>query len=147
YFPVKRGGADAREALDEAQVLARAPEFALGGEIGSLDDQGVSFPPPARIAVPLPDARIEMRWSVNRNDAGVVDHLAQNHDMSRRLKDLIVAVVTRKHPWYTCEPALGHTPLVARPVFGSVGRVVLAIFGSRRLPLDGVGSHRRNSAV
>ena len=54
-----------------------------------------SRPPSGRRELPvrLRTLRRQMRTSVERDDARLVDHLDQNHHVSRRLHDLIVVVV------------------------------------------------------
>src|SRR5229473_1050221 len=48
---------------------------------------------------PLTDVLWQMRTSVQRDDADVVDHLDENHHVSRRLHDLIVVVVGPGKHW------------------------------------------------
>src|ERR1700730_6283816 len=70
---------NAREALDQAQLIVGAPEGCSSHasanvtrqvrEVGSLDTQGVAFPVAPRISHPLPDAWREVRPPVGGNDA------------------------------------------------------------------------------
>src|SRR5579883_1963926 len=86
-----------RNPLDAASGGAgRDPAFAI--VIGRVHDQRVAFPMTARISFPLPDGGGDVRPAVQRNDAGVVDHLGENDDVSRHLHNLISIVVAgRKH--------------------------------------------------
>src|SRR3989475_3235066 len=92
---INRVRIDAREALDERHVgrskggvVSLSQWFAVrephevGGEllylvveISGLDDQRLAFPAAARVPQPLFETGSEMRASVERNDAGVVNHL------------------------------------------------------------------------
>src|SRR5438552_467513 len=48
---------DAREALDDVQVLARAAELRLVREVGRVDDERIALPMPDRVAHPFADGR------------------------------------------------------------------------------------------
>ena len=76
-------------------MFIRSSELALGRKVAGLDHQGVAFPPASRITVPLADRRRQMGTGVDRDDAGIVCHLAEDHDMVGRLEDVLVAVVAR----------------------------------------------------
>ena len=61
---------EAREALDQLQIVRHAHEGGLGREAFRVDDERVAFPVAARVANPLPD-RIRQVWAaVDRDDAG-----------------------------------------------------------------------------
>src|SRR5213593_1118290 len=90
-------GVHAREAFDDAHVLARPPEWILAVQIRRLDDEGIALPMTAGIAHPLAHVLRQRRPAVERNDAGVVDHLDENHHVSRALDDLVIGVVARGH--------------------------------------------------
>src|SRR5713101_5135575 len=67
---VDRVGVDAREALDEVQMFARASEFDLLRKVDRVDDERGAFPVSARIA--HPPRHGAMRAAVHRHDARVV---------------------------------------------------------------------------
>ena len=83
----------AREALGQPHVLAGALERVLAVEIRRLDDQRLALPVAAVASRPLTDVWRQVRTSVERDDADVVDHLDENHHVAGRLHDLIVVVV------------------------------------------------------
>ena len=76
---------DAREAFDQMQVRGGSSETRLLGEIGRVDDKRLAFPMATRVPGPLVDPVVEMRTPVQRHDAGVVDHLAENDGVARIL--------------------------------------------------------------
>jgi hypothetical protein len=88
----QRVGVDASEALDDVQVLARTAEARLVGEVRRVDHERVAFPASDRVAHPLAHGCRQMR-GVHADDAGVVDHLGENHHVRRRLHDLVEVVV------------------------------------------------------
>src|SRR2546426_12111788 len=75
------------------KVPAGSSESSLVGEIGGFDDQSVAFPMASGIAHQQTDILRYMRPSIQRNDARIVDHLDEDHDVTGRLHDLIVVVV------------------------------------------------------
>ncbi len=83
----------AREPLGETHVLARSLECRLVREIRRLDDERFSFPPAAE----LPSSCRTFCGSCGRPSSGMmrgaVEHLDEDHHVSRRLHDLIVVVV------------------------------------------------------
>ena len=101
---------DAREALDDVQLLAlRNRSNTLGGHVGrdaalvvvagDVHDEGVAFPTTPGIAVPQAEARPEMRTPVERNDARFVDHLVDDRHVAGTLQDLVPrAVAGREDP-------------------------------------------------
>ena len=96
-----RVGCRAREALDDAQVLvaqAVQPADAEAAllvelEVARLDDERVALEPAARVADPLRDGRRSVRPAVERDDARLVVHLDEDHDVIGRLEDAVVVVV------------------------------------------------------
>ena len=80
------------QQLGDVQRFSAAPEMLLGVKIGGIDDQCLAFPLADGIAKPLPDAGWGM-GSVRADDAGVVDHFAQEQEIVRGLNELVVAVV------------------------------------------------------
>ena len=95
----------------------------LSGEVRRLDNQRIALPPATRIAEPLPDLWLGMRTSVQRDYAGIVDHLDKDDNVARALQDLIVVVVEAGHhrSWQPSENAT----IVRAPVFGPVSRAGL----------------------
>src|SRR5262249_12622119 len=83
----------ARETLGQMHVLTRALEGELVGEIPRLDHQSLALPMAAVAARPLTDGWRKMRASVERNHAGVMEHLGENHHVSGSLRDLVIVVV------------------------------------------------------
>src|SRR2546427_6476233 len=83
----------AREALGQTHLLARALERELVREIRRFDNERLALPMTAGTSCPLPDVWRQMRTSVERNDASIVQHLGKNHHVSGSLHDLVVVVV------------------------------------------------------
>jgi hypothetical protein len=75
----KRVSVGAREALDQVRVLARVGQAGFALEIRRVDNQRVSLPVAARVSLPLTNA--PMGTPMQGNDASVVDHLVENHDI------------------------------------------------------------------
>src|SRR5688572_7129586 len=98
-FVLDRARIGAREALDQAHAFRRPPETDLVGEVRRIDDERRAFPAAARITEPLPDLWSDMRTAVERDDARVVNHLVENHDISRRLENLVIVVVRTGNHW------------------------------------------------
>src|SRR5437773_7229789 len=91
---------DTRETFDQTQVLAGSSEVRFIREIGCFDDQRVAvFPMATRVSQPLADVLRKMRATVQWDDSGVVNHLHQDHNRSRSLHNLVVAVVVRRKHW------------------------------------------------
>src|SRR5207253_4219494 len=130
---------DAREALGEPQVLVRPREIALRREVRRVDDERVAFPVSARVAVPAADAGVEVRAAVERNDARVVRHLAEDGDVAGRLDDLEVTVVTGLQS----RNAEVHAALTGREHFRIFEGVSLAVLDLRRAALLRLRGHRR----
>ena len=137
-------GVRAGEPFHHVEMLAPRGHRAdavrdLAGEVAALDDQRVPVPVAARVAHPLLDRRIRMRAAVQRDDARVVDHLDHDHDVLRRLEDLVVVVVEpRRHrPRHAARDAavVGvelEVGVEARAADGAVG----ALRGALQLLLD-----------
>ena len=140
---VERVGADAGEALDQVQVLARSSELALLREIRRLDDQRVAFPAASRVAVPELDVLVHVRTAVHRDDARIVRHLAEEHHALRRLDDLVVVVVAGAH--------LRHAEVDAAfaeaAIFRIVLRLELSLFGGGHQPFARSRDERGQLAV
>ena len=60
---------DSLEALNQAQVLARASELHLVVEVSRFDNEGVAFEAAARVALPLTNGVRHVRTAVERNHA------------------------------------------------------------------------------
>ena len=91
-FVADRLRRDAGEPLRQPKVPVGAEHAPLRREVRGLDHQGLAFPPAAGVAVPLPDPAGQRRPAVERDDAGVVDRLHDERDVSGRLEDLVVGV-------------------------------------------------------
>ncbi len=89
--------------------------------------------------MPLADVLCEMRTAVQRDDASVVDHLHQNHHVSRSLHDQIVIVVEIRKP----RQCARDTALRQAALLRSVGALHPAGVGARP-PLRRQG---RNSPI
>src|SRR6185436_18873618 len=89
------------EALDQGQVFVPAPSEAaqahrtgtFAAEVLCLDDERIAFPAAARVSSPLADVRRKRRPAVEGNDASVMDHLVQYHEVLRSLEDLHIGIV------------------------------------------------------
>ena len=110
-------GVDASEALDHALLGGRSEEHAAPVPVRGLDHQGVAFPVAARRSAPEPDAVVERRPAIERNDAGLVHHLALDRDVVLGLEDLMVVEVERVG---SDQPAGQQAAIVHRPVFVGV---------------------------
>ena len=86
----------ARETLRHLAVVGHIPAL-LRVNVLRFNHQRRAFVPPHAIAEPLLDrARIVLRVSLagdDRNDARIVNHLDEDHRMTRRLHDLVRVVV------------------------------------------------------
>src|SRR5439155_10246799 len=77
-------------ALDQMQVLARALKIGLRTEVRHIDDEGVAFPAPTRVAVPLADAGRQVGPSIHDDvalPALSLTHVVEDRDATRRLHD------------------------------------------------------------
>src|SRR5580704_13048822 len=103
------------------QMLGRAKEVALAGEIGGVDDQCEAVPPPARVSIPQANARRQMGTAIQRNDSSVVNHLSEQDDVAGSLLDLVVTVVAGPVP---AQPggAERDAPEIVRQAFRVSGR-------------------------
>src|SRR5262249_43400057 len=105
--------------------------------------QRVAFPMTDRIAIPLPDARGEMRATIRGNDADIVDFLGFNGHVSATLDDLQIAVVTggKQRRSHSCA---GDPTRLQRPIFYAVE--FMALFFGRYIgeSLSCLGGQLRN---
>src|SRR6266849_5935367 len=102
------------EALDQMKMLAGASEVCLVRKVDGIDDQRIARPVAARVAHPPPDG--SMRTPVHRDDARVMNHLVENHDVVGELDELDVVVVdARQHRRTRDRPQ--ETPLVQAEIF------------------------------
>src|SRR3989442_2327620 len=69
--------------------------------IGYVDHQRVSLPVAARVPHPQLDAVSNMRTPIKGDDARTMVELLQDHDVSRRLKNLKSPLI--KYAWYAAE--------------------------------------------
>ena len=74
------------------ETVARPHERAGGRVVGRIDDERVPLEVTARIAMHLSDAIIDMRASVERDDAGPT-HLHVEHHVIGTLEHLRVTVI------------------------------------------------------
>ena len=77
-LPVQGVRSHSGKALLQAKVLGRAHEVALLRVVRRLDDQRIALPTRAGVTHPLPDPIVQMRLSVDWDDADVVDQLLQD---------------------------------------------------------------------
>src|SRR5262249_22509794 len=72
------------------QVLARTPIIGFRAEVRHVNDERISFPVTARVAIPLPDAGRQMRAPVH-DDVALptlsLAHVIEHRDAARRLHD------------------------------------------------------------
>src|SRR5437899_6912189 len=108
----------AREPFNHVQVL-RPRERSPICKIGRIDDQRVALPAADRVAHPLADVLWQMRTPVEANDAGIVDLLGFDDDISGTLCDPEIAVVARGQQRRSHIIA-NHTTRAQRPVLGAV---------------------------
>src|SRR5262245_28283801 len=88
----------AREAFGQAHVLTGPLKRRLVGEIRRLDDQGLAFPAANRVPRQASNVGRQMWTSIERDNARLMDHLNENHHVTRPLDDLIVVVIgARQH--------------------------------------------------
>src|SRR2546428_2711019 len=134
----------AREALGQTHVLARALEREFVRQIRRFDHQRLALPMTAVAPRPLPDVWRQVRTSVERNDADVVEHLGENHHVSGRLHDLVGVVVgpakhwrpiavhqdTTRTEWLVLYGIVGATPALSRRC--TLGGSPLSFFGQGR---------------
>ncbi|MQA28451.1 MAG: transposase [Luteitalea sp.] len=152
-------GVGAGETLDQPHVRAGRPIVGevryRPGEVGRLDDEGLTLPAAARIPGPLADRRWQVGAPIERDDADVVDHLVQQHHILGGLQHLHVRVVAPAgHRWAGVEaddaayaqtvwPYLGNPPSRRR---GIVVHILPGLF-QRRLELLRRGSEWRKGAI
>ena len=162
-------GADAAEALGEAQRLAvarivvnvsrSAVRASVRGhgvlhgvlEVGGLDDQGVAVPSADRVAVPLADVRSQGPRPVRvlRSDGDDADIAVGHHDahVPGRLHDLLERLLAA--PQHLARQAVsGDAPLGQSAVLPVVGLTALAPRLLARLPEGkGVAGQRRHAPI
>src|SRR5262249_46792427 len=86
----ERGRGGPRPALNEVQVLARAPIIGLPTEIRHVDDEGIALPMAARVAKPLADVIRQMGAPVHDDvalPALPLTHVVEHRDAAGRLHD------------------------------------------------------------
>ncbi len=126
---------DARESLHHVEIFRSREESGSLSEVRRVHDQGIAFPVADRVAHPLADLLRRM-LAVQRDDAGVVDHLDENHHVVPGLHDALQVVVKNGERRRTRRGAESQeTPLAERPLF----RVVV---GTRSLELEPPGFSR-----
>src|SRR6185437_13609196 len=74
-------------------MLGRAHEVVLRREIDGVDNQRVAFPASSRVTAPLSCRRGEVRPAVERDHPRLVSGFHEQHDVRRRLHDLVVAEI------------------------------------------------------
>src|SRR5689334_9049752 len=86
----ERGRVGPRPAFYQMQVLARTPIVGFRAEVRHVDDERISLPVTARVAIPLPDAGRQMRASVH-DDVALptlsLAHVIGHRDPAGRLHD------------------------------------------------------------
>src|SRR5215467_2405800 len=86
----ERGWAGPRPAFDQMQVLARTPIIGFRAEVRHVDDERISLPVTARVAIPLADASRQMRAPVH-DDVALptlsLTHVIEHRDAAGRLHD------------------------------------------------------------
>src|SRR5258705_8192034 len=113
----------ARPTLDQMKILARALIIGLRTEVRHVDDEAVTLPMTARIAVPLSDVSGKMRAPVQADVALPslsLTHVVEHRDAAWCLHDAAEAAAERRSKFG--QPA-GQTTLRQRGVF----RTVMAI--------------------
>src|SRR5216683_1334660 len=86
----ERGWPGPRPALDQVQVLARAPIIDFRTEIHHVNDEGITLPTAARVAIPLADAGRQMGTPVHDDvalPALPLAHVIEHRDAAGRLHD------------------------------------------------------------
>ena len=73
------------------QLVGRSHEIVAGREVGGVDDQRLPFPSSARVTFPQADGRRKVRAAVQADDPRFVHRLEEQHDVRRRLDDLVEA--------------------------------------------------------
>ncbi len=102
-------------------------------EVRRLDDEGVAFPAAARVAHVLANAGTDVRAAVERDDAGVVNHLVADDHFVWRLHDPeTVAVEHREDPAHSARDAA----IVEAEVLETVERAVAEGADAERLALS-----------
>src|SRR5262249_53261203 len=73
---------DAGEALDQAHLFAGSLECRPIRKVRRLDDQRLALPSAAGASRQLTDVSRQWRPLIQRDDANVMEHLDENHDVS-----------------------------------------------------------------
>src|SRR5262249_35603350 len=94
----------------------------LVGEIRPVDDENVSFPMASRVAIPLAEARIQMRTAVKRNCADVVHALVEDRHVPGSLQNLCSLVVFLGDPRHRA----GEASIVERNVLPRIDKLVFS---------------------
>jgi hypothetical protein len=87
----ERVSVGAREAFDQVRVRAGVWQAGFAFEIRRVDNQRVSLPVATRVSHPL--TNVPMGTPIQRDDACVVDHFVENHDVFGSLEQLKIIVV------------------------------------------------------
>src|SRR5438094_9367399 len=129
-------GRDGREAFDGMQVIGRAHEVVLRREVGRVDDERPTFPVSSRVALPPAKRGRQVRTPVQIDDARFVHRLEEQHDVRRRLDDLVIAERSRAgvgaaQSWH----AVREAALDVNEIFRSVWRQT-SLLVSRRPSLQ-----------
>jgi hypothetical protein len=86
------------EAFDDMHISVGAVKAGFVHEVRRIHDQGVAVPMTNGVAVPQAHIRREMRAAIQRNDAGVMNHLDIYRYLILCLNDPVVTVViVRSH--------------------------------------------------
>src|SRR3954468_19394417 len=121
-------------------------EVALRRKICGVNDECLAFPMATRISQPGSNLRRDVRATVHRNDARLVDHLRVNHNEVARLHDLVVAVVAGVQK---ADPgrAVRDTSLERVAILRPVGGVESPLLGRGRLSQLRLWSQPRKPAI
>src|SRR5688572_28853635 len=132
-------------------VFSGSQKVAPPGEVGGIDDEGLSLPSTSRVAAPLTDALGKMRTPTEGNYASLVDRLQKKHHVSGGLQNLVITQrtgavgVVHAKPWHSVGDATQRTAEILR-----ARRRVLPCRGWRggvRVSLTRLRGHRRNSPI
>src|SRR5215471_11226959 len=88
---------DPRPALNQMEVLARALKIRLRCEVRYVDNEGVAFPVPTRIAVPLADVGGQMGTPIHYDvplPPLSLTHVVEHRDATWRLHDPVGALTS-----------------------------------------------------
>src|SRR6266850_1725505 len=116
----------------------------LVGEIGRLDDERVAFPMAARIAHICADVFSGMRTAVERNDAGLMNHLGENGHKPWTLHNL--GSIAVDHGEYGARHTAGNAAIIQTSIFRTTGNALSDLL-KFRLPLLCLSGERRHSPI